>query len=280
MPPFELSVAKEVALQSARPEPVTYRAPSAWRARLPMLVTVLLLLALWEGVTGFGLVPALFLPAPQQVLTKLVDIATSGFMDATLWQHTEASLVRVGLAVLAALATAVPLGVLIGLNRTVSSAIDPLIEFYRPVPPLAYLPLIVIWFGIGEVSKVLLIYLAIFAPLVLATSSGVRRADKTRVLAARSLGASRGQLVRYVILPSALPDILTGLRIALGVGWSTLVAAELIAAQRGLGFMVQSASQFLVTDVVIAGILVIAAIALVLELSIRYLERRYAGWAH
>jgi len=106
----------------------------------------------------------------------------------------------------------------------------------------------------------------------------VRRVDPARRQAVRCLGASRGQVVRHVILPSALPDILTGLRIALGVGWSTLVAAELIAANRGLGFMVQSAAQFMATDVVVVGILLIASIALSIELGLRVLQRRYAGW--
>ncbi|MCY1292535.1 putative aliphatic sulfonates transport permease protein SsuC [compost metagenome] len=124
----------------------------------------------------------------------------------------------------------------------------------------------------------LLIYLAIFAPVVIATATGVRSADPARLRAAQSLGATPAQLVRHVILPGALPDILTGIRIGLGVGWSTLVAAELIAAQRGLGFMVQSAAQFLVTDVVILGILVIALIAFALELGLRALQRKLVPW--
>lgn len=146
------------------------------------------------------------------------------------------------------------------------------------IPPLAYLPLIVIWFGIGEFSKVLLIYLAILAPIVIVTADGVRRADPARVLAAQTLGATPLQLIRHVILPGALPDILVGVRIGLGVGWSTLVAAELVAATQGLGFMVQAASQFLVTDVVILGILVIAIVAFVMEIGLRYLQRKLAPW--
>jgi taurine transport system permease protein len=156
--------------------------------------------------------------------------------------------------------------------------LDPLIEFYRPIPPLAYLPLIVIWCGIGELSKVLLIYLAIFAPIAIATATGVRTVDPTRLRAAQSLGATRAQLIRHVILPSALPDILTGVRIGLGVGWSTLVAAELIAATSGLGFMVQSAAQFLVTDVVVLGILVIALIAFAMEMGLRALQHKLVPW--
>jgi taurine transport system permease protein len=143
-------------------------------------------------------------------------------------------------------------GVAIGRSRLAQGIFDPLIEFYRPVPPLAYLPLVVIWFGIGELAKVLLIYLAIFAPIAIATANGV--------------------------LPNALPDILTGVRIGLGVGWSTLVASELVAATRGLGFMVQSAGQFLATDVVVSGILVIAFVAFAIELGLRWLQKRLVPW--
>lgn len=145
-------------------------------------------------------------------------------------------------------------------------------------PPLAYLPLMVIWFGIGETSKILLIYLAIFAPVAMSALAGVKSAQQVRIRAAQSLGASRAQVLWFVILPGALPEILTGLRIGLGVGWSTLVAAELIAATRGLGFMVQSAGEFLATDVVLAGIAVIAIIAFLLELGLRALQRRLTPW--
>jgi taurine transport system permease protein len=236
-------------------------------------------LLVWWGVTASGLVGPLFLPGPGDVAWRLVDLARHGFVGATLAQHAGASLARVGLAMLFAVITAIPVGMAMGLYRHVNAALDPLIEFYRPIPPLAYLPLLVIWFGIGETTKILLIFMAIFAPLAIATASGVRRVDQNRIRAAQSLGASRDQIAWLVVFPSALPDILTGLRIALGVGWSTLVAAELVAATRGLGFMVQSASQMLVTDVVIAGILVIAFIALVLELVLRWVERRFASWA-
>jgi len=246
---------------------------------LSTVATLGVLLALWWGVTASGLVAPLFLPGPGAVAGRIVELVRDGFVGATLLQHAGASLARVGLAMLFACVTAIPVGMAMGLWPRFNAAFDPLIEFYRPVPPLAYLPLIVIWFGIGEVTKVILITMAIFAPLAIATASGVRRVDPDRIRAARSLGASRDQVIWLVIFPSALPDILTGLRIALGVGWSTLVAAELVAATRGLGFMVQSASQMLVTDVVVAGILVIAFIALAMELLLRWIERRFVGWS-
>lgn len=216
--------------------------------------TLAILLTVWWVVAALQLISPLFLPPPQQVLAKLLTIAgPQGFMDATLWQHLAAS-------------------------PTVRGILDPIIELYRPVPPLAYLPLMVIWFGIGETSKILLIYLAIFAPVAMSALAGVKSAQQVRIRAAQSLGASRAQVLWFVILPGALPEILTGLRIGLGVGWSTLVAAELIAATRGLGFMVQSAGEFLATDVVLAGIAVIAIIAFLLELGLRALQRRLTPW--
>lgn len=260
--------------------------PAASKLRWPLsrqltlsAATLLVLLAIWWSVTALKLISPLFLPAPQQVLHQLLTVASAqGFMDATLWQHLSASLTRILIALFAAALIGIPVGIAMGLNATVRGILDPLIELYRPVPPLAYLPLMVIWFGIGETSKILLIYLAIFAPVALSALAGVKSAQQVRLRAARSLGASRWQVLWYVVLPGALPEILTGLRIGLGVGWSTLVAAELIAATRGLGFMVQSAGEFLATDVVLAGIAVIAVIAFTLELGLRALQRRLTPW--
>ena len=243
------------------------------------LLTLGALLALWWLVARLGLISPLFLPHPAQVLQQFATLAgPQGFMDATRWQHLAASLQRILIALAAATLCGVTVGLAMGLSPTLRGMLDPLIELYRPVPPLAYLPLMVIWFGIGETSKVLLIYLAIFAPVAMATLAGVQGAKQVRLRAARALGANRWQVLWYVIVPGALPDILTGLRIGLGVGWSTLVAAELIAATRGVGFMVQAAGEFLATDVVLAGILVIALIAFTLELGLRALQRRLTPW--
>lgn len=241
-------------------------------------LSVGLLLGLWWWLTAAGLIGPLYLPAPAAVLHKLHLAATRGFMDATLGQHLAASLQRIVLALLAAVALGVPLGLVMGVSAAARGLLDPLIEIYRPIPPLAYLPLIVIWFGIGELAKVLLIFFAVLAPIVIATTHGVRQAGANQIRAAQSLGANRWQLLRHVILPAALPDILTGIRIGLGAGWSTLIAAELVAATRGLGFMVQSASQFLATDMVVAGIVVIAAVACGLELGLRLLQKRLLPW--
>lgn len=270
-----LDVPAAVKVRAAAPSTNLRRSLSTrWISTL----TLFTLLLIWWTVTANSWIEPLFLPPPTAVLKKGWLLVTQGYMESTLWQHLQASLGRIGLALGAAILTAIPVGIAIGHNRIARGILDPLIEFYRPIPPLAYLPLIVIWCGIGELSKVLLIYLAIFAPIAIATATGVRTVDPAKLRAAQSLGATRAQLIRHVILPSALPDILTGVRIGLGVGWSTLVAAELIAATSGLGFMVQSAAQFLVTDVVVLGILVIALIAFTLEMSLRALQRKLVPW--
>jgi taurine transport system permease protein len=241
-------------------------------------VTIAVLLGLWELVAGLRLVPPLFLPTPSEVAIQFVAVYQDGYANATLGEHLGASLFRISTAAFIALALAIPIGLAMGLNRWAKGIFDPPIEFYWPLPPLAYLPLMIIWLGIGETSKITLLSLAMFAPICLSAQAGVRGVPLERVNAALSLGATRWQLFRHIILPSALPEILTGLRIALGVGWGTLVAAELIASTRGIGYMIMSASNFLATDVVFVGIVVIAAWAFVFSYALRWLETVLVPW--
>ncbi len=241
-------------------------------------LSILTLGLIWWAVTALGAIPSLYLPTPASVWQQLLKVASEGYMSATLWQHTLASLGRVMIALIAAICIGVPIGILMGSNRTLKAVLDPLLEFYRPIPPLAYLPLLVIWLGIGELTKITLIFLSILAPVVISTLQGVLTVSKRRQFAALSLGANRSQLLWHVTLPSALPHILIGIRIGLGVGWSTLVAAELIAATKGLGFMIQSAAQFLATDIVILGIAVIALIGFGLEMLLRAVQANLAPW--
>lgn len=259
--------------------PAPKRPTSDSNVTLISAVTISTLLLIWWGVTTLGLVSSVFLPSPQAVLEKAVTVSTVGYVDGTLWQHLAASVGRVAAALVLAVSVGVPVGIAIGASPIGRGIFDPLLEFLRPIPPLAYLPLVVIWLGIGEMSKVLVIAIAMLAPIALSTAAGVRAASRERINAARTLGASRRQVLRHVVLPSALPQIFTGLRIALGAGWTTLVAAELIAATEGLGFMIQSAAQFLVTEVVVLGIFVIAAIAFVIEFALRKLEKRLIPWS-
>ncbi|MBK0065118.1 MULTISPECIES: taurine ABC transporter permease TauC [unclassified Acinetobacter] len=241
-------------------------------------LSVLSVLLIWFLITALHIVPSLFLPSPQAVWQKFLEVSQHGFMKATLWQHLAASISRVLFALVAAIAVGIPLGLWMGLNKYARAILDPLVELLRPIPPLAYLPLLVIWFGIGETTKVLLIFFSILAPVIISSTHGVISHQVNRERAALSLGATQTQVFLKVILPTALPHILTGIRIGLGVGWSTLVASELVAADRGIGFMVQSAAQFLITDTVILGIIVIAIVALSFELFLRWLQQQLSPW--
>jgi taurine transport system permease protein len=243
------------------------------------VVTVCLLFALWWLATQLRWLPPLVLPSPEAVW-KAFMASNRGELQGgtTLLEHFGWSFTRVFGAFFLAVVTAVPIGILMGVSRVARGIFDPPIEFYRPLPPLAYLPLVIIWFGIEEASKVILIYLACFAPLAVSARAGVKSATIEQINASRSMGASFLQVVRHVILPAALPDILTGMRIAIGFGWTTLVAAEMVAATAGLGQMVLNASNFLRTDVVVMGIIVIGIIAYLFDMLMRRLERWLVPW--
>lgn len=241
-------------------------------------ISVAALLFVWWLVTKLGLVKPLFVPSPVDVVAKFISVWQNGFTNTSFLSHVLTSTARVFGAFLLACAIGLPLGLAMGMSPLIRGIFDPPIEFYRPIPPLAYLPLMIIWFGIGEMSKVLLIFLSVFAPVVLGARSGVKSAAIEQIHAAYSFGATRWQVMRHVIMPSALPEILTAMRVGIGFGWTTLVAAEMVAATQGLGYMVLSASQFLQTSVVIMGIVVIAIIAFAFDLFMRFLERRLVPW--
>lgn len=256
----------------------TYGVPGQGETIWLSILSIATLLFAWWLVTWMGWVKPLFVPSPGAIVTKFVDVWQNGFTNTSLLRHTLVSTGRVFGAFLLACLLGIPLGIAMGMSPAIRGIFDPPIEFYRPIPPLAYLPLMIIWFGIGETSKVLLIFLSVFAPVALGARAGVRSAAIEQIHAAYSFGASRWQVMRHVILPSALPEILTAMRIGIGFGWTTLVAAEMVAATEGLGYMVLSASQFLQTSTVIMGIIVIAAIAYSFDLLMRFVERKVVPW--
>jgi taurine transport system permease protein len=256
-----------------------YRLPGEGSSTAISVVTVIALFALWWGATHLGLIRDLFLPTPERIITSFADAWKGDIQGGKpLSEHFWWSLYRVFAAFALACLTAVPVGIAMGVSRIARGIFDPPIEFYRPLPPLAYLPLIVIWFGIDELSKVLLIYLACFAPLAMSARAGVRSVAQEQIQAAYSMGASKWQVIRHVIVPAAMPEILTAMRIAIGFGWTTLVAAEMVAATKGLGQMVLNASNFLRTDIVIMGIVVIGAVAYLFDLLMRYVEHVVVPW--
>jgi NitT/TauT family transport system permease protein len=236
------------------------------------VTTLVLGLGSWALVAAVGDNP--LTPSPAQVLESF----RTGLADGTLLDNSVGSLKRVLLGFVLGVLVAIPAGFLMGWYRWARGLIEPWVQFFRTVPPLALIPLVIVFLGIGETAKVFVIFLAAFLSSVLATFQGVRNVDNTLINAARVLGA--GDLVIFVkvVVPASLPFIFVGMRVALGSAWATLVAAELIAAPFGLGRMMQAASQFLDTPRIVVGIILIGLLGFVMDRLLLLAERRLTSW--
>ncbi|SFR05082.1 ABC transporter permease [Poseidonocella sedimentorum] len=231
----------------------------------------------FEPAKGWQMEP-IWLPPPEDVLRRIGEISSEGFRGATLWEHLGLSLFRVVLGFLFGAMVGIPLGYAMGLSNWFRGWFDPIVEFMRPVPPLALIPLVIIWAGIGEVGKIILLFLAALWIMAIAARAGVSGVNITKVHAAYSLGASKWQIMRHVIVPNSLPEIFTGARVAMGVCWGTVVAAELVAAEKGAGMMIMVASKFQNTDIVIMGIILIGVIGFGIDILMRRAENRLVPW--
>ena len=231
----------------------------------------------FEPATGFRM-QRLYLPAPEIVLERFFRLNAEGYQNFTLWQHTWISLQRVLLGFFFGALLGIPIGYAMGLTNWSRGWFDPIVEFMRPVPPLALIPLMIIWFGIGELSKVILLFLAALWIMIISARAGVSGVAISKVHAAYSLGASKFQVLTKVIIPNSLPEIFTGARVAMGVCWGTVVAAELVAAERGIGMMIMVASKFQLTDIIIVGIIIIGIIGFLIDIGIRALESGLVPW--
>ena len=252
------------------------------RSRWLNLGSFLALLVLWLVLTtplaGKPLVAPLFLPSPGSVAETFGTLMKNGYQGKSLAYHVGISLFRFGVAFGLTVLVAVPLGLWMGMNRTAKAILDPPIEITRPMPKLALLPLLIIWFGIGEVSKIVIIALALFPILSISAMQAVGGVGRRKVQAAMALGASRTMIFRRVIFPASLPGIFTSIRVSIGLGVTMLVGAELIATNSGIAYMAMSASDFLLTNVVIVGVLIMAVLGYTLDLLARALETRIVHW--
>ena len=220
----------------------------------------------------------LYLPAPEAVWSRTLEIMSDGFRNFTLVEHLGYSLFRVVAGFLLGALVGIPLGYAMGLSDWFRGWFDPIVEFMRPVPPLALIPLVIIWAGIGEEGTIILLFLAALWIMAIAARAGVSGVNISKVHAAYSLGASKWQIMRYVIVPNSLPEIFTGARVAMGVCWGTVVAAELVAAEQGAGMMIMTASKFQNTDIVIMGIILIGVIGFGIDMLMRWAERILVPW--
>jgi taurine transport system permease protein len=249
--------------------------PPRWRSVLSIAGG----LALWQLVSSLGFVPSYKLPAPGDIVHDLVDVALHGYGEASLWHSLLVSALRLLTGVALAGLIGVLIGYATGVSVIVKGLFDPIFEFFRCIPPLGILSLLVVWFGIGERSKVTMLMIAALTPVVLTTAHGIRAVRQERVQGARSLGLAGFGLFRVVILPSALPEILTGLRIGFGYAFGALVAAEMIGASSGLGWMVWNASQYGETGIVIVSIIVIGIAGFAVDTGLTALRDRLVPWA-
>jgi len=242
------------------------------------LCTVLVVFLAWYIVTKNQMVNPLFLPAPQKVWEAFLSTITDGYKSNSLWQHLGASLERIIISFLLAIATAVPLGLASGYIPFLKRMLEPIIEFIRPLPPLAYYTLIVIWLGIDNESKIMLLTIACFTPIYVSCSSAVMRIPQNYLRNAEALGANKFQVFTRVIMPFTLPDTFSGMRIALGVGYTTLVSSEIVAARSGIGWMVLDASKFLRSDIIFVGIIVMGITGILMDQILRLIKKLCLPW--
>lgn len=255
------------------------RAPSAFPGNGPRRLAglsalgVLLFFGAWQVLSASDLFPQRYLPGPWTVAQTLAQLATTPYSGATLWGHLGASLVRFGVGFALAAAVGIPLGLLMGWYRWLDDIVSPFFEALRFVAPIAWVPFAGLWFGTGIGGPTLVIFSGAFAPCLINAYRGAQQVDKRLLEAARTLGASGPRIVAEVLLPASIPAIVAGLRISAGIGWQSLIGAELIVVASGIGYMMVQAQLNVQTPIVMAGMVAIGAVGVVIDTVLRLLER-------
>jgi NitT/TauT family transport system permease protein len=237
------------------------------RQSLPSIIVIAILIAVWW--VAVVMTKSVIFPTPLQVVTGTLELAR----DGTLWEHIGASLMRVGVGFGIAVLLAIPLGLWMGWVHGAFVTLNPIFQILRPISPIAWIPLAILWFGVGNASPIYLIFIASVFPMIVQTTTGVHTIEKRYLRAAENFGVSRRKLFLQVVFPASLPQIIVGMRIGLGVAWLVVVAAEMIALRSGLGYMIiDSRNAGNRYDLVIAGMIIIGLIGLLLDGLMRMLE--------
>jgi taurine transport system permease protein len=246
-------------------------------------LTFLALIAAWTAVTGSGLWPPLikpiFLPSPVDVFRAFVSLWEQGYQGRSLAHHVGISFYRFATAFSFCILVGVPVGLLMGMSRPIRAVIEPPIQAIRPIPKLALLPLFLIWFGIGNLSKIVVIAAPVFPLIAISAMQAVRSVSVKKIQAAQALGASPWTVFWRVVLPASLPGIFTGIRVSISIGVTMLVGAELTATSEGIAWMALTAAEYLSTDIVLVGVLIMAAMGYGLDRLFRALETRIVHWS-
>ncbi len=249
---------------------------SAASSVLPYIYAAIFIVIVWQMVVVFTQAHVALLPPPLLTAKTFVELIASG----ELFVHTGASLGRVVAAWLISAAVAIPLGLAMGRWRRFEHLVDPVIELFRPISPLAWIPLAILWFGIGETGKIFIIFVATFFPILLNTVSGVKGVDPVLIRAGQVLGCDGDQaLFQKIILPAAMPTIVVGLRISFGTGWAAIIAAELVAAQVGLGYLIADGMEILRSDLVLVGMVTIGILGVLIDAVFRRINNVFA-WSN
>jgi taurine transport system permease protein len=241
---------------------------------LVSFLSALGLLCLWELLCRSNLVDPILLPSPVQVFNRGVAMASDGSL---VW-HVLASTRRVMIGFLAAVAVAIPLGIFIGTSKLASAASSPVLSLLRPLPSMSWVPLTMLWLGMTETQKYSIVFLGTLAPALMFVIETTKNVDPILIKAARNLGASNFQVMQQVILPASLSQILGGLKVILGLSWSCVISAELVAAQQGLGFLIMNGREYFQTETVILGMVMISLTVLITDIAVRQLEKRILVW--
>lgn len=242
------------------------------------ILTGAAVLAFWFFMTRDGRISSIIIPSPSEIWNCFLDLLQNGYKGNSLWAHLSASLRRLLIAYFIAVLTAIPLGLLSGYSEKIQGIFEPVIAFIRPLPPLGYYTIIILWMGIGDGSKIFLLFLGAFAPIFVSCAAGVTRVKQDYINRARTLGANKRQIFYHVILPSSLPDLFVGLRNAMSGAYATSVAAEMVAAVSGIGWMVLDASKYLRSDVIFVGIIIMGITGILLDRILLFLEKKIVFW--
>jgi len=242
-------------------------------------ISVIALLVVWYVLTeATGIVTGIQFPSPTDAWDSLTQLLGPGYADGTLARHVASSMTLVLIGFAIAVCTGVPLGLLMALNRVADAFFNPVFQLLRPIAPIAWIPLTILWFGLGTPAKLFVIWLASFAPAVINTYTGVRNIDPVVIAAARVHGARRRDMLFAVIIPAALPTIFTGLRLSLQACWMVLVAAELVGSITGLGHIMIIATRDLNPGMIFIGMVTVAVLGVLLTLLLALIERLVIPW--
>ena len=244
-----------------------------------VLLTLAIVLGIWQLLTAVtGVIPPMRFPMPAEVAAALQQIAIDGYSNGRLHEHVLRSVLLVTMGFAVAASCGVLLGLAMGASRSVEAFVNPVFLVLRPIPPLAWIPLAIVWLGLGDAAKMMVIFVSAFVPSVINSYTGVRQIDKPIFEAAAMLDVSGPRYWREVLIPGALPSIFTGLRLSLQASWTTLVAAELVGAVTGLGQILNQAAQDIYPAMILVGMICVALCGWLMTLGLGWLERRVMPW--